>query len=141
MDVKLLYSNSIAPTRGTEGSAGWDLYCNDDVILQPGERQMVGTGVAIDVGKGNLGLLTHRSSLAKKLGIICSLGIIDSDYRGECMCILFNLGQEPVHIAEGDRFSQVIILPYADPGVLCALAQEDLEDTVRGTGGFGSTGS
>lgn len=135
--VKLLSKKSIAPTKGTEDSAGWDLYATEDILLIPGATGVVGTGIAVQIPHGWCGLLTHRSSLGFRLDTIASFGIVDADFRGEVKVKLFNLGESGVHIKKGDRFAQLVVVPVmCDPFYIV----EDLEDTSRGSGGYGSTG-
>lgn len=136
MKVKLLYPESIAPTRATTWSAGWDLYAIEPIIIVPGSSAVIPTGVAVDVGRGNFGLLTHRSSFAFKLDTIASFGVIDADFRGEVKVKLFNLGTDGVRIEPGDRVVQLLVLPVS---MRCLEVVEELEETSR-TGGFGSSG-
>jgi len=135
-DCKLLSEDGIKPTRGSEGSAGWDLYASEDVLIVPGMSEVVPTSVAFAIPVGWCGIVTHRSSMAFKLDTIASLGIIDSDYRGEVRVKLFNTGTDGVKIKKGDRFAQMVITQYM-PNMRMV---EVLPDTDRGTCGFGSTG-
>jgi dUTP pyrophosphatase len=129
------------PSRRTSGSAGFDLASADpDFVLAPGERRLVATGLAIELPPGIEGQVRPRSGLALRHGLTMpnSPGTIDSDYRGELKVILQNGGAEPVTIARGDRIAQVVFARYEAPELIDATA---LEDSVRGAGGFGSTGT
>ena len=128
------------PTRQTTGSAGFDLASAEpDFVLAPGERRLVSTGLAIELPSGMEGQVRPRSGLALKYGISMpnAPGTIDSDYRGELRVILQNGGSAPVTIARGDRIAQIVFARYEVPELVDATA---LEESVRGPGGFGSTG-
>ena len=127
------------PTYATAGAAGLDLRADAPVVLAPGERGLVPTGLAIAVPEGYEAQVRPRSGLALRDGITClnSPGTIDSDYRGEVSVILANLGQKPVSIARGDRIAQMVIAPVARAELVESAA---LPDTSRGAGGFGHTG-
>ena len=139
--VKKLRENAKLPTYGTEFSAGADLYAclAEDVTILPGETKKIPTGLAMEIPVGCAGLIYARSSLGTKRGLAPAnkVGVVDSDYRGEFMIFLHNHGAEPQTIQHGDRVAQLLITPGFTPGFVEA---EDLSDTVRGTGGFGSTG-
>lgn len=136
MKIKFLTDTAMPPVRGTDGSAGLDLSSDEEVIILPGESQMIKTGVAVQLPPGTFGLLTHRSSLAAKLSTVSSLGIIDSDYTGEIKVILFNHSKDGVQICQGDRIAQLIVVPYKNGPLMIV---DDLQETKRGAGGFGST--
>jgi dUTP pyrophosphatase len=131
-----------APAPATEGSAGLDLRaCIDgDLTLQPGERALIPTGVAIAIPEGYEGQVRPRSGLALRqgLGLLNSPGTIDSDYRGEVAVVAINLGREPIVIRRGERIAQLVVA--AVPRVRLDLVAE-LPGTGRGGGGFGHTGS
>ena len=135
--VKKLMADAILPTRATEGSAGYDLYSVDDILIVPGMSEVIPTGIAMEIPRGYVGLLSHRSSMAFKLDSIASLGYLDSDYRGEIKVKIFNLGSEGVRIAKGDRFAQVALVPCLQEDTV----EGELSVTTRGAGGFGSSGS
>ncbi len=139
--VKILRQGARLPTYGTEFSAGADLYaCLDaPVTVLPGETFWVPTGIAMEVPVGCAGLVYARSSMASKRGLAPAnkVGVIDSDYRGELRVVLLNHGTQPQTIEPGERVAQLIITPVLTPGFVQA---EELTETVRGTGGFGSTG-
>ncbi len=127
------------PAYATDGAAGLDVVAAEAVTLAPGARAAVATGFAIAIPPGFEVQVRPRSGLALKHGVTClnTPGTIDSDYRGEVKVILANLGQEPFDIARGDRIAQLVPAP-----VQRAMLDEvvTLDDTARGTGGFGSTG-
>ena len=128
------------PERAHPGDAGLDLRSNVDVVVDPGERAMVPTGVAVAIPDGYAGLVLPRSGLAGRHGLTLanSPGLIDSGYRGELACALVNLDpHEPVKIARGDRIAQLVIVPVAAVEPVWA---DGLSPSERGVGGFGSTG-
>lgn len=127
------------PAYATDGAAGMDVVAAEDMTLAPGARAAVATGFAMAIPHGYEVQVRPRSGLALKHGVTClnTPGTIDSDYRGEVKVILVNLGTEPFAIARGDRIAQLVPAPV-QRAVLDAV--ETLDDTARGTGGFGSTG-
>lgn len=142
LKIKRLRPNAVLPTRGSDGAAGLDLYaCMDEpVTLEPRGLYRIPTGVAIALPDRNtVGLIFARSGLGVKHGISLSnaVGVIDSDYRGELNVGLCNLGNEPYTLNPGERFAQLVIMPVLMPEL---LETDDLGETERGTGGFGSTG-
>lgn len=134
-------SKNKLPKYATKGSAGCDLRANLDgvIVLNPGERKLVGTGLYIELPEGYEAQIRPRSGLAMKFGITCvnSPGTIDSDYRGEVGVELINLGNMPVTIKNGDRIAQMVISRYsqAEFNVVTKLSE-----TERGAGGYGHTG-
>ena len=140
--VKLLDNSAAIPERASEGAAGYDLRACIDapITLRRGEISFVPTGIAIELpGKEFVALLTARSGLACKHGITLanSVGVIDSDYRGEIKVALINLGSSDFVINPGERIAQMLIMPVALPQLSVV---EELSETIRGGGGFGSTG-
>ena len=131
------------PAYASEGAAGLDLRAatppGETVEIQPGNRQVVPTGIAIALPQGYEAQVRPRSGLARRHGVTClnSPGTVDSDYRGEIAVILVNLGHEPFAIARGDRIAQLVVAPVARAQWRTV---EDLDDTARGSGGFGSSG-
>lgn len=127
------------PRYETEGSAGMDLRADEAFSLAPGERRLVPTGLAVEIPPGHEGSVRPRSGLAIRhgVGMVNAPGTVDSDYRGELQVILVNHGQQPVSFQRGDRIAQLVVAPV----VRAKLEEvEDLAETGRGAGGFGSTG-
>ena len=139
--IKKLDERAKLPTYGTEYSAGADLYSmeGDTVTLKPHETVMVHLGFAIEIPEGYAGLVFARSGLASKRGIAPAnkVGVVDSDYRGECMVALHNHTDSEVTVEGGERIAQLVIVPFLKAEYELA---EELSDTQRGAGGFGSTG-
>ena len=135
---KRLHPEARLPTRGSAGAAGLDLYAAERVTLAPGSRAAVRTGLAVAIPAGFYGRVAPRSGLAVRHGIDVLAGVIDSDYRGEILCALVNHGRETFEVEPGARVAQLIVEAIATPDPAWA---EDLGDTGRGSGGFGSTGS
>ena len=139
--VKKLRENAILPTYGSTEAAGADLYaCLDaPLLIRPGESVFVPTGIAMEVPKGYAGLIYARSGLACKRGLAPAnkVGVVDSDYRGEFMVVLHNHGGTDQTIAHGERIAQLVITPVFTPGF---IQVDELTDTERAGGGFGSTG-
>ncbi len=138
---KKLDSRAITPTYGTEYSAGADLYNLDEALtVEPHATMLVHTGIAVEIPEGYCGLIFARSGLATKRGLAPAnkVGVIDADYRGEVMVALHNHTDKPATVDAGERIAQLAIVPF-----LKAEYEEadELSDTVRGAGGFGSTGT
>jgi dUTP pyrophosphatase len=127
------------PRYETPGAAGLDLRADEDFTLAPGERRLVPTGLSLEIPAGHEGQVRPRSGLAARHGIalVNAPGTIDSDYRGEVMVILVNHGGEPFQARRGDRIAQLVIAPVVQVEVRLA---DELADSSRGAGGFGSTG-
>lgn len=134
--IQKLSDQAIAPTRAHESDAGLDLYCLEEVRLEPGCGKIVSTGIAVEIWEGFVGLIQDRSSMAKR-GIKTAGGVIDAGYRGELKVSLWNIGREPFVSQPGDRIAQLLILPIATPQPEIV---ENLEVSTRDSGGFGSTG-
>ena len=139
--IKRLREGAQMPTYGTAFSAGADLYAclEQAVTIAPGETVKIPTGIALELPVGTAGLVFARSSLGTKRGLAPAnkVGVIDSDYRGELMVMLHNHGKEAQQIAHGERVAQLLVVPVFTPGFVEA---EELSATLRGEGGFGSTG-
>lgn len=137
--VKKLTSEAIVPSYQTKGAAGFDLHSVEELTLEPGKRAMVATGLAFSIDEGYEVQVRPRSGLAYKYGVsvINTPGTIDSDYRGEIKVLLINHGEEPFAIKKGERIAQAVVKEV----VLADFTEvEELDDTERGSGGFGSTG-
>ena len=139
--VKKLRDNARLPVYGTAFSAGADLCaCLDSpVTLEPGETRLISIGISMEIPEGYAGLVCARSGLATKRSLAPAnkVGVIDSDYRGEFFVPLHNHGAVPQTIEDGERIAQMILTPYLTAKFVEA---SELSDTVRGEGGFGSTG-
>ena len=139
--VKKLNEKAILPTYGSAEAAGADLYAclEESVTVAPGETAWIPTGIALEVPKGCAGLVYARSSLGVKRGLAPAnkVGVIDSDYRGQIHVVLLNHGKTEQTIQHGERIAQFLITPVLTPAYEEA---EELSDTDRGAGGFGSTG-
>lgn len=140
MNIDTLTTSGPLPSYAQPGDAGADLRSTEDIILAPGERRLVGTGVSLAIPEGHVGLVTPRSGLAARAGlsIVNSPGVIDSGYRGEIRVCLINLDPAvPIELAAGDRIAQLVIMPFVHASF---VPVEALDATVRGAGGYGSTG-
>ena len=139
--VKKLHPNAKLPTYGSAYAAGADLYAclEEPVTIQPGEIFWVPTGIALEVPHGCAGLVYARSSMGAKRGLAPAnkVGVIDSDYRGEIRVVLLNHSKQPQIIQPGERVAQFVITPVVTANYIEA---EELDETDRGIGGFGSTG-
>ena len=137
--IKKIFPEAIEPKRGTNGSAGYDLFSCDATVILPGKSYMITTGIAMEIPNGYVGLVFARSGLATKQGLRPAncVGVIDSDYRGEIKVCLYNDSSDAREVNFGDRIAQIVILPYIYPNLELV---ETLSDTERGDGGFGSTG-
>ena len=139
--VKKLHPSAVLPTYGSASAAGADLYAclEAPVTIEPGEIYWVPTGIALEVPAGCAGLIYARSSMGTKRGLAPAnkVGVVDSDYRGEIKVVLLNHSKVPQTLAPGERIAQFVITPVLTPSY---EEVEDLTDTDRGTGGFGSTG-
>jgi dUTP pyrophosphatase len=129
-----------APAQAHEGDAGYDLHASETVTLAPGARAAVGTGIAVAIPEGHAGLVVPRSGLALRhgIGVVNAPGIIDSGYRGELKVLLLNTDRdEAFEVRPGDRIAQLLVMPVAQPEL---VELDSLDETLRGAGGFGSSG-
>ena len=139
---KRLSPLALVPTYGSASAAGADLHAlpEEDTVIEPGETKLIHTGIAVEIPEGYMGLIFARSGLATKRGLAPAnkVGVIDADYRGEIMVALYNQSGEAQTVAAGERIAQLVITPF-----LAVNFEEcdELSDTTRGTGGFGSTGT
>ena len=140
--IKKISPNAVLPTYGTENAAGAELSAClfAPITIDPGQTFVVKTGLTMEIPEGYVGLIYARSGLATKRGLAPSnkVGVIDSDYRGEIMVALYNQSELPQKIEPGERIAQLVIAPYLQ-GVFNEV--DELSDTTRGAGGFGSTGA
>jgi deoxyuridine 5'-triphosphate nucleotidohydrolase len=137
LNFKRLDPRATLPTRGSAASAGLDIYSIEDITIEPKQRVLARTGIAVAVPLGFYGRVAPRSGLAVKNGLDVLAGVIDSDYRGEVCCALLNTGDETVSLPRGSRLCQLIVEQIITPTPTWV---EELEETARGAGGFGSTG-
>ena len=137
--IKKLSENARIPEYASAGSAGADLYnASGEVTVGAGESVAIGTGIAMQIPEGYVGLVYARSGLACKSGLAPAnkVGVIDSDYRGEIKVVLYNHSKEPHTVASGERIAQLVVAPF----VRCEFEEGEIDSTQRGEGGFGSTG-
>lgn len=142
MRIKFLNDRAKMPTNGSKYAAGYDLYAANEkpVTIYPGTCEKIGTGLAMEIPVGFFGAIFARSGLATKQGLRPAncVGVVDSDYRGEVIVAVHNDSNEPRQVAPGERIAQLVLLAY---GIVDGFeVADELEDTDRGEGGFGSTG-
>lgn len=141
MELKVISRSGVLPGYATDGASGLDLraYLDKSITLAPMERRLISTGIFIQIPEGYEGQVRARSGLAIKhgIGLVNSIGTIDSDYRGELKIPMINFGSEEFTVHNGDRVAQLVIAAYerVEPVLV-----EELDDTERGAGGFGHTG-
>ena len=139
--VKKLDERAVLPTYGQEFAAGADLYdlLDEEVVFAPNETKLIHTGLAMEIPEGYAGLIYARSGLASKRGLAPAnkVGVVDADYRGEVMVALHNHSAIEQKIAPGERIAQLVVAPFLKASF---TETAELSDTVRGEGGFGSTG-
>lgn len=137
LKVRRLDERAVLPTRGSASSAGLDLHCIEEVVIAPRERIVARTGLAVAIPDAYYGRVAPRSGLAVKKGLDVLAGVIDADYRGEILCALYNTSDETIELPAQTKICQLIIEKIITPE---AVWTEDLSETARGAGGFGSTG-
>ena len=142
IEIKLLDDNAVLPTYGSIDAAGADLYANilDSVTIMPHETKLIKTGISMAIPKGLVGLIFARSGLASKRGLAPAnkVGVIDADYRGEIMVALHNHTEKEQTIEKHERIAQIAFIPYIKGNFTVV---DELSETIRGEGGFGSTGT
>ncbi len=136
LPIRRLDPAAVLPTRAHPDDAGLDLYGLEDAAVAPGEGRVLRTGVAFAVPPGHVGLVCDRSSMAKR-GLKTAGGVIDAGYRGEVGVVVWNISSIPQTVKKGERVAQMLVIPIAVPA---PVDTEDLGETARGAGGFGSTG-
>ena len=134
---KQLDPRAVLPTRGSVLAAGLDVCSIEDLEIGPMQRAMARTGLAVAIPPGFYGRIAPRSGLAAKKGLDVLSGVIDADYRGEILCLLYNTGDEIINLPAGTKICQLIIEQIITPDATWAT---ELDETARGAGGFGSTG-
>jgi dUTP pyrophosphatase len=135
--VKKLKDDAQLPAYGRPGDAGMDLFSCEEFTLQPDEQHIFKTGIAIAIPEGYVGLVWDRSGMAAKNGVKTMAGVIDHTYRGELGIVLINLAQKPYEVKKGDRIAQLLIQPIITADI---REVEEIDETQRGLGGFGSSG-
>ena len=139
---KKLKDSAIEPTKGSEKAAGYDLYANIDnsghITINPGETVIIGTGLSFELPDNTFAAIFARSGLSTKSGLAPAnkVGVCDSDYRGEYKVALHNHSNTPATVIHADRIAQMVVMPF----IAVELEEGELSSTVRGSGGFGSTG-
>lgn len=134
---KQLDQRAVLPKRGSALAAGLDVCAIESLEIAPKQRVMARTGLAVAIPQGFYGRVAPRSGLAAKNGLDVLAGVIDSDYRGEVCCLLYNTGDETINLPAGSKICQLIVEQIITPEAKWAT---DLDETARGAGGFGSTG-
>lgn len=125
------------PTRGSAAAAGLDIYLIEELTIKPGQRALGRTGLAVSIPEGYYGRLAPRSGLAIREGLDTLAGVIDADYRGEIGCLLYNAGDATINLPAGSKICQLIVEKILTPTPVWA---DEISETDRGSGGFGSTG-
>ena len=139
-NIKLLSDKATIPTRGSDYAAGYDLYSAETVTIPPHTTKKIPTDIAIELPDGTFGGVFPRSGLATKRGLRCAncVGVIDEDYRGGIIVALYNDSDIPQIVEEGERIAQIIAIPYL---TMEFKSVNELNPSIRGEGGFGSTGT
>ena len=140
MRVKLLSENATVPTRGSNESAGWDLYAAEDTIVPARGKAIIATDIAVAITTGYYGRIAPRSGMSWKNHTDIGAGVVDSDYRGSVGVVMFNHADTDLQITKGDRVAQMVIEKINTAPLLLVPDGVELDDTERGEGGFGSTG-
>lgn len=135
--IKKTNSDAILPQYAHPGDAGMDFFSNEELTLKPGERKLVPTGISMAIPIGYVGLFWDKSGIASKFGIKSMAGVIDAGYRGEIKILLHNISNEEFKIEKGMKIAQMLIQPVEQKEL---IEVNDLEETQRSDGGFGSTG-
>lgn len=134
---KKLNENAVAPTYAFKFDAGMDLYCLENISVKPNERVQIGTGIAMEIPEGFVGLIWDKSGLSHKSGLKTVGGVVDSQYRGEIKVGMINLSAEAYHFEAGQKIAQMLIQKVEQVDL---IESDSLSETDRGEGGFGSTG-
>jgi dUTP pyrophosphatase len=137
LSFKKLDERAVLPSRGSFYAAGLDLYSIEDLTVEPKQRYLARTGLAVAIPEGYYGRVAPRSGLATKNGLDVLAGVIDADYRGEIRCLLYNTGDEMITLPARSKICQLIIEKIITPEAVWA---NEINETNRGGGGFGSTG-
>ena len=135
--VKKISTSAITPTKANEFDAGWDLYASEDAIIDPSKTELISTDISFAIPDGYVGLIWDRSGMAAKRGLHRFAGVIDSGYRGEVKVCLWNSSDKYCVINAGERIAQIL---FQEVPSFTMVEVNSLDDTDRGTGGFGSSG-
>lgn len=137
LQIKKLSDSAVLPHYEHPGDAGLDCYADSSYVIEPGERTLVSTGIAMAIPDGYVGLIWDKSGLATNVGLTTLAGVIDSSYRGEIHILLHNTGDKAYHIEAGKKIAQLLVQPVVQPELIQVT---ELDATSRGGNGFGSTG-
>jgi len=137
LKIKKLSPTAILPSYAHTDDAGLDLCADETIIIQPGERQLIPTGLAMAIPSGYVGLIWDKSGIASQHGLKTMAGVIDAGYRGEVKILVYNLSNQPYTVQARTKIAQMLIQPVEQKRI---LEVPELDDTSRGAGGFGSTG-
>lgn len=135
--IKKLSEDAIPPKYANPRDAGMDFYSNEEITINPNERRLISTGISMAIPEGYVGLIWDKSGLASKHGLKTMAGVIDAGYRGEIKILVHNLSEQEYKVEKGKKIAQMLIQPITQKQL---LEVEDLDQTERGEGGFGSTG-
>lgn len=135
--IKKLNEKATLPRYAKKGDAGMDIFSCEEVMLKPGERKLISTGISMEIPEGNVALVWDKSGIAGNHGIKTMAGVIDSSYRGEIKIVILNTSDKEYSIKHGDKICQILIQPVVSAEI---VEVSELEETERGSGGFGSTG-
>ncbi len=138
VNVNLLNGNATKPTKAHTDDAGWDLYSSIDINIKPKQRDVISTGISLEMPNHFAGLIWPRSGMAVKHGADVLAGVVDSGYRGEVMVCLYNTGDKILQVKRGDRIAQIIFQEVPEVGITVI---DSLGSSQRGSNGFGSTGT
>ena len=138
VNINLLNDNATTPTKAHTDDAGWDLYSSADVNINPKQRDVISTGISLEMPNHFAGLIWPRSGMAVKHGADVLAGVVDSGYRGEIMVCLYNTGDKILQVRRGDRIAQIIFQEVPEVGITVI---DSLGSSQRGSNGFGSTGT
>jgi dUTP pyrophosphatase len=137
LSFKKLDERAVLPSRGSFHAAGLDLYSIEELTIEPKQRHLARTGLAVAIPEGHYGRVAPRSGLATKNGLHVLAGVIDADYRGEIGCLLYNAGDETINLPAQSKICQLLVEKIITPEAAWA---DEINETDRGSGGFGSTG-
>ncbi len=135
--IKKLHPDAIIPHYAHSGDAGLDIYSNENAIIPPKERMLISTGLAIELPEGYVSLIKDKSGIAYKRGLTHMAGVIEYTYTGEYKILLYNTTEQPYEIKKGEKIAQLVIVPVATADI---EEVQELSETQRGDGAFGSTG-